>query len=85
LINIHDFDAYCFDLDGTIYNDNKLLPSVKEAIQLLRKHEKKILFITNTTIQTREMCQNQLRSLGIIAHIDEILTASYIFSLYFSE
>ncbi|WP_413782823.1 hypothetical protein [Caldibacillus thermoamylovorans] len=31
------------------------------------------------------MCQNQLRSLGIIAHIDEILTASYIFSLYFSE
>ncbi|MCB5936359.1 hypothetical protein LI012_11010 [Caldibacillus thermoamylovorans] len=56
MINIHDFDAYCFDLDGTIYNDNKLLPSVKEAIQLLRKHEEAKYCLSPTQLFKRGKC-----------------------------
>ncbi|MED1440399.1 HAD-IIA family hydrolase [Aeribacillus composti] len=85
MLHIDDFDAYCFDLDGTIYIGNKLLPGVKETIDRLRRHNKKILFITNTSTQTREECRERLHHLGIQAKLDEIMTASYLSAVYFLE
>lgn len=80
-----DFDAFCFDLDGTIYVGNELLPGVKEIISLLRSKNKKILFITNTPTQTREECKQKLQNLGILVEIDEVITASFISAVYFFE
>ncbi|GMO01718.1 MULTISPECIES: HAD-IIA family hydrolase [Bacillota] len=85
MLHIDDFDAYCFDLDGTIYIGSKLLPGVKDTIDLLRSHNKKILFITNTSTQTREECRQRLHHLGIQAELDEIMTASYLSAVYFLE
>ncbi|WP_100332355.1 HAD-IIA family hydrolase [Bacillus xiapuensis] len=85
MINIRDFDAFCFDLDGTIYVGNQLLPGVKETIGLLRQHQKSILFITNAPTQTREGCQKLLTSLGVAAQLEEVLTASFLSAAYFLE
>ncbi|MBE3570922.1 MAG: HAD-IIA family hydrolase [Bacillales bacterium] len=85
MLHIDDFDAYCFDLDGTIYIGNKLLPGVKETIDRLRRHNKKILFITNTSTQTREECRQRLNHFGIKAELDEVITASYMSAIYFLE
>lgn len=80
----NDFDAYCFDLDGTIYLGDKLLPGVKGTIQIIRKTGKKVLFITNSPTLTREEGKMRLQQLGIAAELEEILTAPYLAGLYFS-
>ncbi|MFJ8260361.1 HAD-IIA family hydrolase [Rummeliibacillus sp. NPDC094406] len=85
MVNIDDFDAYCFDLDGTIYVGDVILPGVKETIDRLRRHDKKVLFITNTSIQTREECLQRLQKIGVNADLDEIITASFISAVYFFE
>ncbi|MGE8205464.1 HAD-IIA family hydrolase [Heyndrickxia sp. NPDC080065] len=85
MVNINDFDAYCFDLDGTIYVGSELLPGVKETLDLLRRQNKKVLFITNTPTQTREECQQRLQTMGIIAELEEVITAPFISAVYFSE
>ena len=85
MINIDDFDAYCFDLDGTIYVGDVLLLGAKETINLLRSHNKKVLFITNTPLLTREECKQRLDTLGIFVELEELLTAPFISALYFSE
>ncbi|HLR78982.1 MAG TPA: HAD-IIA family hydrolase [Bacillota bacterium] len=85
MIDIDDFDAYCFDLDGTVYVGDKLLPGVKETMQRLRTHNKKILFITNSPIRTRRNCLEHLQSLGVSCELDEIITAPLISAFYFLE
>ncbi|MFM1653542.1 HAD-IIA family hydrolase [Brevibacillus sp. B_LB10_24] len=85
MVNIHDFDAFCFDLDGTIYVGDELLPGVKETFDRLRKNNKKILFITNSPTLTRRECQSRLRKLGIAANLEEVMTAAYVSAVYFME
>lgn len=85
MIQIDDFEAYCFDLDGTIYVGKKLLPNVKETLAKLRRHDKKVLFITNSPTKTREQCQYLLHSLGVQTNVEEILTASFLSAIYFLE
>ncbi|WP_338751586.1 HAD-IIA family hydrolase [Bacillus sp. FJAT-52991] len=85
MIHIDDFEAYCFDLDGTIYVGKQLLPGVKETINRLKTHHKKILFITNAPTHTREDCQQLLCSLGIATELEEVITASSLSAVYFLE
>ncbi len=79
------FDAFCFDLDGTIYVGDELLPYVTETIERLREHNKKILFLSNTSIQTREQCRERLEKMGISSVTEEIITSPYVSGMFFSE
>ena len=85
MVNIKHIDAFCFDLDGTIFLGNDILPGAKEIIEQIKEHHKKVLFITNSPTQTREECQHKLQSLGIVADIENIFTSAYVSALYFSE
>jgi ribonucleotide monophosphatase NagD (HAD superfamily) len=38
---VKDYKGYIFDLDGTIYLENSLLPGAKELILTLRENNKK--------------------------------------------
>jgi len=82
---IDKFDAFCFDLDGTILLGNELLPGAKEIIDFIRKENKKIQFITNSPTQTRIDCQDRLHGLGITSDLEEIFTSAYISAIYFSK
>ncbi|AJY77680.1 HAD-IIA family hydrolase [Paenibacillus beijingensis] len=79
------FDAYCFDLDGTIFVGDTLLADVQQTISELRGRGKKILFLTNTSVQTRQDCQKRLARMKLFCSIEEILTALYVTGLYFKE
>jgi len=83
--NVYAYDAYCFDLDGTIYIDQMRLPGVKSFLSSLRSRGKRLLFLTNTSLHTREDCYKRLLGLGVSCQFDEILTAGYVSGLYFAE
>lgn len=85
MVNIHEFDAFCFDLDGTIYVGDQLLLGVKETIDLLRKRNKKVMFITNSPTLTRIECQKRLKKFGIDANLEEVITATFVSAVYFME
>ncbi|WP_341538162.1 hypothetical protein [Paenibacillus xerothermodurans] len=79
------YEAYCFDLDGTIFLGDKLLPNVQATIAELRERNKKIMFLSNTSVQTREDCRRRLERLELPCGLDEIITATYVSALYFQE
>ncbi|MEN1986155.1 HAD-IIA family hydrolase [Paenibacillus hubeiensis] len=83
--NVYAYDAYCFDLDGTIYIDQMRLPGVKSFLSSLRSRGKRLLFLTNTSVHTRKDCYKRLLGLGVSCQLDEILTAGYVSGLYFVE
>ncbi|WCK54320.1 HAD-IIA family hydrolase [Aneurinibacillus sp. Ricciae_BoGa-3] len=85
MVQFTSFDAYFFDLDGTIFIGDKLLPHVQETLSYLRDQGKKIMFLTNTSTQTRHDCCERLQRLGVQSAVEEIITAPYIAGLYLQE
>uniref|UniRef100_A0A383VYD3 Phosphoglycolate phosphatase n=2 Tax=Tetradesmus obliquus TaxID=3088 RepID=A0A383VYD3_TETOB len=50
---LQDYDCWVFDLDGTIWRGNEVIEGVLEALELLRKLGKKVLFMTNNSMKSR--------------------------------
>ncbi len=66
------FDAYIFDMDGTIYLGDDLLPGAKRLIEGLRTLGKPVRFLSNNPTKDPELYVHKLEKLGIPTPIDEI-------------
>ena len=69
------FDGYVFDLDGTIYLGNDLLPGVHELIGTIRRLDRKVLFLSNNPTHSIETYVERLRRFGIEVDRSEVLTS----------
>ncbi|MFN2163652.1 MAG: HAD-IIA family hydrolase [Candidatus Promineifilaceae bacterium] len=72
------FEAYIFDLDGTVYLGDALLPTVGETITALRERGKRTLFLSNNPTQSRAGYAKKLARLGLPTPPDEIVNSSYV-------
>lgn len=84
-IGLHQFNGYLFDLDGTVYSGNTILPGVLSTLNRLREQEKSLLFVTNTTIRTVEEVRQRLEQFGVGCRDDEIMTALSVAGMYFRD
>ncbi|MEY4647825.1 MAG: hypothetical protein RL009_241 [Actinomycetota bacterium] len=67
------FEAYLFDLDGTIYLGSELLPGAKALIERLRAEGSKLVFLSNNPTRDPDMYVRKLNGLGIPVDRSEIL------------
>ena len=58
-------EGYIFDLDGTIYLGDELLPGAKRLILQLRERGKKVVFLSNNPTKDPEMYSEKLTKLGL--------------------
>ena len=58
-------EGYVFDLDGTIYLGDELLPGAKRLILELRERGKKVVFLSNNPTKDPEMYSEKLTKLGL--------------------
>ena len=66
------YDAYIFDLDGTIYLGDGLLPGAKRLIEGLRANGKVVKFLSNNPTKDPHMYQEKLERLGLPTSLDDI-------------
>ncbi|MGB3682274.1 MAG: HAD-IIA family hydrolase [Rubrobacteraceae bacterium] len=59
------YDGYVFDLDGTIYLGDELLPGAKRLVETLRDNGKKVVFLSNNPTKDPEMYSEKLTKLGL--------------------
>src|SRR5919199_3455462 len=59
------YEGYIFDLDGTIYLGDELLPGAKRLILKLRDLGKRVVFLSNNPTKDPEMYAEKLTNLGI--------------------
>ncbi len=67
----------CLDLDGVIYRGDRLIEGADLFIRKLIEKGIEYLFVTNSTLFSREFYARKLRKLGIPADKDKIITAAY--------
>lgn len=59
------YDGYVFDLDGTIYLGDELLPGAKRLVETLRDNGKKVVFLSNNPTKDPQMYSEKLTKLGL--------------------
>jgi len=69
------YAGYVFDLDGTVYLDDELLPGAGTTIQTLRERGAAVVFATNKPLETADQYAAKLSGLGIPTTPDQIITA----------
>lgn len=62
---LRDKKGYLCDMDGVIYHGNMLLPGVDKFVEFLKKHNKKFLFLTNSSERAPKELQQKLARLGL--------------------
>jgi NagD protein len=79
------FQGYIFDLDGTVYVGDTLLPRVKKTIEQLRGRGRQVLFLSNKPIQNRRDYADKLTRLGIPTPESSVINSSFVAALYFKK
>lgn len=72
------YQAYVFDLDGTIYLHDQLLPHAAATLALLRERGKRTVFLSNNPTRTRAAYAEKLTRLGVPTSADEVLNSSFV-------
>jgi HAD superfamily hydrolase (TIGR01450 family) len=66
------FDAYVFDLDGTIYLGDGLLPGVAATVTTLRERGLPVRFVSNNPTRDPDQYAAKLTALGLPTPVSEI-------------
>jgi HAD superfamily hydrolase (TIGR01450 family) len=67
------YDGYIFDLDGTVYLGNALLPGAAEVIAAVRAAGSRTVFLSNNPTRDPQMYADKLGGLGIETPLDDIV------------
>src|SRR5919202_3321089 len=67
------YEGYVFDLDGTIYLGDTLLPGAERLILKLREIGKKVVFLSNNPTRDPQMYADKLTGLGLPTPASEIV------------
>jgi HAD superfamily hydrolase (TIGR01457 family) len=76
------FKGFIFDLDGTVYRSDTLIPGAERVIRLLRGSGRKVVFLSNKPLQTREDYAAKLSGLGIPTQPDEVINSTFVMVKY---
>jgi arabinose operon protein AraL len=72
------YDGYIFDLDGTVYLGEGLLPTVAGTINRLRQMGKRTVFLSNNPTSSREAYAAKLTRLGLETPVADVVNSSYV-------
>ncbi len=68
--------GFICDMDGVIYHGNQLLPGAQAVVEWLKKENKKILFLTNSSEKSPRELKEKLDRLGIQVEATHFYTSA---------
>ena len=77
--------GWLFDLDGTVYLGERLIPGAREVIGALRDAGRRVAFLSNKPLQTRGDYARKLGRLGIPTEPDEVINSSLVLARHLRE
>ena len=69
------YPGYVFDLDGTVYLGESLLPHAAETIRELRRRGSHIVYVTNKPLETADDYARKLTRLGVPTARSDVVTS----------
>lgn len=72
------YDAYVFDLDGTVYLGDALLPTAGETIVTLRNLGRRTVFLSNNPTHSRADYAAKLTRLGLLTSSADVINSTVV-------
>ncbi len=72
------YAGYIFDLDGTTYLGDKLLPTVADTIAALKARGARVAFLSNNPTHTRRAYVDRLNSMGLAVTERDVIHSSLV-------
>ena len=69
------YQAYLFDVDGTLLYPDRVVPGAAETLAVLKAHGKAVLAVTNNSSLTRHDLGERFRAAGLPIEDDEVFSA----------
>ena len=85
MILAEKYENFIFDLDGTIYRGEHLIPKADEVINYLKTKNKKIVFVSNKTTGTTIDYYHLLKNWGLNIEENEIINSTLVVANYLKE
>jgi HAD superfamily hydrolase (TIGR01457 family) len=79
------YRGWLFDLDGTVYRGEKLIPGASEVVRALREAGRRVAFLSNKPIQTRQDYAAKLTRLGIPTASEEVVNSSLVLARHLAR
>jgi len=70
--------GWLFDLDGTVYRGEALVPGADETIAVLRADGRRVAFLSNKPLERRDDYARKLTRLGVPAAPDDVVNSSLV-------
>ena len=77
--------GWLFDLDGTVYRGEALIPGADGAIAALRAAGRRVAFLSNKPLQTRADYARKLTGLGIPTRADDVVNSSLVLARHLAR
>jgi phosphoglycolate/pyridoxal phosphate phosphatase family enzyme len=77
-MSIPRYDGYIFDLDGTIYLGEEVLPGARDLLAALRAEGRRVAFVSNNPTKTREQYVAKLQRMGFAVELPEVLNSTTV-------
>ena len=85
MLSLPYFQAYLFDLDGTVYLGEQVLPGAPEAIARLRARGAGVMYITNKPLYPPQEYAAKLTRLGLPTQPAEVITSANVLADYVAQ
>jgi len=79
------YKGYVFDLDGTIYLGDRLIPGSREVVKRLRDFGCSVVFISNKPLEPRSSYAAKLTRLGITTPVSDVINSTQALIRYLRE
>jgi HAD superfamily hydrolase (TIGR01450 family) len=79
------YRGWLFDLDGTIYLGERLIPGADATVAALRAAGRRLAFLSNKPLQTRAEYAAKLTRLGVPAAPDDVINSSLVLARYLRD
>lgn len=84
-VRLQDKKLFLFDMDGTLYLGDRLIPGAAELLSYIRETGRRYLFVTNNSSRSRSDYVKKLERLGIPATEENFYTSTDATILYLKE
>lgn len=74
--------AVLLDLDGTVYEGNRLITGADEAIRIMRDRGLKVIFCTNNSSRPRNRIAKKIEKMGIPCEKGDVVSSGFIATEY---
>ena len=79
------YRGWLFDLDGTVYLGERLIPGADTVIATLRAAGRRVAFLSNKPLETRAQYAAKLTRLGVPAGPDDVINSSLVLARYLRD